>query len=68
MTDKNIDKAKGRAKEAAGALSGNQRLKDEGAATRPCLLYTSKPSRERKFSWRLGAGRSPTIWALRPSG
>jgi hypothetical protein len=35
MTDKNIDKAKGRAKEAAGALSGNQRLKDEGAATRP---------------------------------
>jgi uncharacterized protein YjbJ (UPF0337 family) len=30
MTDKNIDKAKGRAKEAAGALSGNQRLKDEG--------------------------------------
>jgi uncharacterized protein YjbJ (UPF0337 family) len=30
MTDKNIDKAKGRVKEAAGALSGNQRLKDEG--------------------------------------
>jgi uncharacterized protein YjbJ (UPF0337 family) len=32
MTDKNIDKAKGRAKEAAGALSGNKRLKDEGRA------------------------------------
>ncbi len=30
MTDKNIDKAKGRVKEAAGALTGNQRLKDEG--------------------------------------
>ena len=30
MSDKHIDKAKGRAKEAAGALSGNSRLKDEG--------------------------------------
>jgi uncharacterized protein YjbJ (UPF0337 family) len=30
MTDKNIDKAKGRIKEAAGALTGNQRLKNEG--------------------------------------
>jgi uncharacterized protein YjbJ (UPF0337 family) len=30
MSDKHVDKAKGRAKEAAGALSGNQRLKDEG--------------------------------------
>jgi uncharacterized protein YjbJ (UPF0337 family) len=30
MTDKNIDKAKGRAKEAAGALTGNKRLKNEG--------------------------------------
>jgi uncharacterized protein YjbJ (UPF0337 family) len=30
MADKNIDKAKGRAKEAAGALSGNKRLKNEG--------------------------------------
>ena len=30
MTDKHIDKAKGRSKEAAGALSGNERLKDEG--------------------------------------
>jgi uncharacterized protein YjbJ (UPF0337 family) len=30
MTDKNIDKAKGRIKEAAGALSGNKRLKDDG--------------------------------------
>jgi uncharacterized protein YjbJ (UPF0337 family) len=32
MTDKHIDKAKGRAKEAAGALSGNKRLKNEGRA------------------------------------
>ena len=32
MTDKNIDKAKGRAKEAAGAVSGNKRLKNEGRA------------------------------------
>ena len=30
MPDKNIDKAKGRVKEAAGALTGNKRLKDEG--------------------------------------
>jgi uncharacterized protein YjbJ (UPF0337 family) len=30
MTDKNIDKAKGRAKEAAGALTGDKHLKNEG--------------------------------------
>jgi len=30
MTNKNVDKAKGRAKEAAGALSGDRRLKNEG--------------------------------------
>jgi uncharacterized protein YjbJ (UPF0337 family) len=30
MMDKNIDKAKGRAKEAAGALTGDKRLKNEG--------------------------------------
>jgi uncharacterized protein YjbJ (UPF0337 family) len=32
MTNKNIDKAIGRVKEAVGALTGNQRLKDEGRA------------------------------------
>jgi uncharacterized protein YjbJ (UPF0337 family) len=32
MSDKNVDKAKGRVKEAAGALSGNKRLKSEGRA------------------------------------
>jgi uncharacterized protein YjbJ (UPF0337 family) len=32
MTDKNIDQAKGRLKEAAGALTGDQRLKSEGHA------------------------------------
>jgi uncharacterized protein YjbJ (UPF0337 family) len=32
MTDKNIDKAKGRVKEAAGALTGDQHLKNEGRA------------------------------------
>jgi uncharacterized protein YjbJ (UPF0337 family) len=32
MTDKNIDQAKGRVKEAAGALTGDQRLKGEGKA------------------------------------
>ncbi|MGI9183388.1 MAG: CsbD family protein [Solirubrobacteraceae bacterium] len=32
MTDKNIDKAKGRVKEAAGALARNRRLKNEGRA------------------------------------
>jgi uncharacterized protein YjbJ (UPF0337 family) len=30
MTEKNIDQAKGRAKEAAGALTGDRRLKREG--------------------------------------
>jgi uncharacterized protein YjbJ (UPF0337 family) len=30
MANKNIDKAKGRAKEAAGAVTGNARLKNEG--------------------------------------
>jgi uncharacterized protein YjbJ (UPF0337 family) len=30
MTDKNVDKAKGRVKEATGALTGDKKLKDEG--------------------------------------
>jgi uncharacterized protein YjbJ (UPF0337 family) len=30
VTNKNFDKAKGRVKEAAGALTGNRRLKNEG--------------------------------------
>ena len=30
MTDKSVDKAKGRVKQAAGALSGDKRLKNEG--------------------------------------
>jgi uncharacterized protein YjbJ (UPF0337 family) len=34
MTGKQIDKAKGRAKEAAGALTGNRRLKNEGRVDR----------------------------------
>jgi len=32
MSDKNTDKAKGRVKEAAGAVTGNKRLKNEGRA------------------------------------
>jgi uncharacterized protein YjbJ (UPF0337 family) len=32
MTNKNIDKAKGRAKQAAGALTGDRHLKNEGRA------------------------------------
>jgi uncharacterized protein YjbJ (UPF0337 family) len=32
MTDQNIDQAKGRVKEAAGALTGDQGLKNEGHA------------------------------------
>jgi uncharacterized protein YjbJ (UPF0337 family) len=32
MSNKNIDKTKGRVKEAAGALTGNRRLKNEGRA------------------------------------
>jgi uncharacterized protein YjbJ (UPF0337 family) len=34
MTDKNVDKAKGRAKQAAGVVSGNKRLENEGRADR----------------------------------
>ena len=30
MTNKNIDKAKGRAKQAAGSLTGDRHLKNEG--------------------------------------
>jgi uncharacterized protein YjbJ (UPF0337 family) len=30
MTDKHVNKAKGRIKEAAGVLTGNRRLKNEG--------------------------------------
>ena len=30
MSDKHIDEAKGRVKEAAGSISGNQRLKNDG--------------------------------------
>jgi uncharacterized protein YjbJ (UPF0337 family) len=32
MSNKNVDKTKGRVKEAAGALTGNRRLKNEGRA------------------------------------
>ncbi len=32
MTNKNIDKAKGRLKKTAGELTGNRRLKNEGRA------------------------------------
>jgi uncharacterized protein YjbJ (UPF0337 family) len=32
MTDKNIDRAKGRVKEAVGALTGDRGLKNEGHA------------------------------------
>ena len=32
MTDKNIDQVKGRVKEAAGALTGDRALKNEGHA------------------------------------
>ena len=32
MTDENIDQAKGRVREAAGALTGDSRLKREGHA------------------------------------
>lgn len=34
MADKNVDKAKGRVKEAVGALTGNRRLKNDGRADR----------------------------------
>jgi uncharacterized protein YjbJ (UPF0337 family) len=32
MTDKHVEDGKGRIKEAAGSLTGNQRLKNEGRA------------------------------------
>lgn len=34
MTDKHVDKTKGRVKEAAGGLSGDDKLKREGKADR----------------------------------
>jgi len=34
MTDKNVDEAKGRAKQAAGVISANKRLENEGRADR----------------------------------
>jgi uncharacterized protein YjbJ (UPF0337 family) len=34
MTDKHVDEAKGRVKEAAGSLSGDDKLKHEGSADR----------------------------------
>jgi uncharacterized protein YjbJ (UPF0337 family) len=35
MTSKNIDKAKGRVKEATGALTGDRHLKNEGRVDHP---------------------------------
>jgi uncharacterized protein YjbJ (UPF0337 family) len=32
MSDKNVDEAKGRIKEAAGAITGDEQLKSEGKA------------------------------------
>ena len=32
MSDKHVDEVKGRVKEAAGSLSGNRRLKNDGKA------------------------------------
>ena len=34
MSDKHVDEAKGRVKEAAGSISGNRRLKNDGKADR----------------------------------
>ena len=34
MTDKHVDEAKGRAKEAAGSLTGDESLKNEGRVDR----------------------------------
>jgi len=34
MADKDVDEGKGRLKEAAGSLTGDQSLKDEGKADR----------------------------------
>jgi hypothetical protein len=35
MTNKNIDQAKGRVKEAAGALAGDRHLKNKGRVDQP---------------------------------
>jgi uncharacterized protein YjbJ (UPF0337 family) len=59
VTDKHIDKAKGRAKEAAGALTADKRLKNEGrldqakgsikdAADRAADALTGTPSTSRR--------------------
>jgi uncharacterized protein YjbJ (UPF0337 family) len=58
VADKNIDKAKGRLKEAAGALTGNKRLKEEGrvdqakgsvkdAVDKVADTLTGKPKRQK---------------------
>ena len=59
MTDRHIDKAKGRAKEAAGALTAEGRLKNEGrldqakgsvkdAADRAAATLTGTPGTGRR--------------------
>ena len=53
MTDKNIDQAKGRLKEAAGALTGDQGLKNEGHADQ------AKGSLRKSWSSRQPQGSRP---------
>ena len=56
MSDKHVDKAKGRVKEAAGKVSGNRRLKNEGKGEQAKATVKDKadkvidafPSRGRK--------------------
>ena len=50
MTNKNINKAKGRAKEAAGALTGNRRLKNDGRAEHAIEARMREPTQPRPWS------------------
>jgi uncharacterized protein YjbJ (UPF0337 family) len=62
MTDTNIDQAKGRVKEAAGALTGDQRLKREGHAdqTKGSLKKTVEKAAETVKDESTSAGSPPS--------
>ena len=59
MTDKNIDQAKGRVKEAAGALTGDRGLKNEGHADQAKGSLKKAVNRVAVFASATGGARDP---------
>jgi uncharacterized protein YjbJ (UPF0337 family) len=55
MSDKHVDEAKGRVKEAAGSISGNRRLKNEGKADQ--AKATVKDKADKVVDTLTGRGR-----------